>query len=328
MGAYGAFPPYYATQTGMYAPMSLQGMDPNQMHSQQRAMMHSLPPQGQSPSLHGALSDKPSGVSSTKKKTSGKKSTKKTSAKKKTAKKKKPKKKIVKKKKPKKLKPKKKPKKKKPKPKKKPKKKKPKKKVPPKKPKISKKMLTKSGRKRKEKDPDAPKRARTAFNFFLDSFREQYKKDFPEAKGVVGVTKAGSEKWRAMTDADKKEFEALANVAREAYQKQKEEYEAAGGNQKFKMLKAPPRPPTAYFMFLSEFREEYKKLHPDVKGIKEMSKEAGEKWRSMDAITKEPYDKKAALAKEEYKKLKAMSPEERVAATKDCKGKNVYAKFM
>merc|ERR1711977_659970 len=78
----------------------------------------------------------------------------------------------------------------------KPKKKKPKKKPPPKKPKVSKKMLTKTGRKRKEKDPDAPKRARTAFNFFLDSFREQYKKENPDAKGVVGVTRAGSEKWR------------------------------------------------------------------------------------------------------------------------------------
>jgi len=252
---------------------------------------------------------------------------KKTGAKKKPKKKKvKPKKKIVKKK-PKKVKPKKKPKKKKPKPKKKPKKKKPKKKPPPKKPKVSKKMLTKTGRKRKEKDPDAPKRARTAFNFFLDSFREQYKKENPDAKGVVGVTRAGSEKWRGMTATDKEPFEAQAHVAREEYNRKKEEYEANGGAAKFKLMKGPPRPPTAYFMFLNEFREQYKKDHPDVKGIKEMSKEAGEKWRGMDINTKEPYEIKARAAKEEYNKLKAMTAEERIAATASYGGK-IYARFM
>ena len=69
------------------------------------------------------------------------------------------------------------------------------------------KMLTKTGKKRKERDPDAPKRARTAFNFFLDAFREEYKRDHPDAKGVVGVTKAGSERWKSMSEEEKLPFE-------------------------------------------------------------------------------------------------------------------------
>mmetsp|Transcript_14171 Transcript_14171/g.32480 ORF Transcript_14171/g.32480 Transcript_14171/m.32480 type:complete len:289 (+) Transcript_14171:221-1087(+) len=87
-----------------------------------------------------------------------------------------------------------------------------------------KKMLTKTGKKKKERDPNAPKRARTAFNFFLDSFREDYKKDHPDSKGVVDVTRAGSERWKQMTPDEKASFEQMASVAREAYTKAKEEY--------------------------------------------------------------------------------------------------------
>ena len=37
------------------------------------------------------------------------------------------------------------------------------------------KLKTKAGRKKRARDPAAPRRARTAFNFFLDDFREEYK---------------------------------------------------------------------------------------------------------------------------------------------------------
>lgn len=37
------------------------------------------------------------------------------------------------------------------------------------------KLKTKAGRKKRARDPAAPKRARTAFNFFLDDFRAEYK---------------------------------------------------------------------------------------------------------------------------------------------------------
>ena len=193
--------------------------------------------------------------------------------------------------------------------------------------KLKMKQLTKTGKKRKERDPNAPKRARTAFNFFLDSFREDYKLQNPDAKGVVGVTKAGSEKWKNMNAEEKVPFEEQARVARDIYTKAKQEYDDAGGQALFKLRKGPPRPPTAYFMFLNAFRQEYKSKHPDVKGIKEMSKEAGERWRGMNEMDKEPYEVKAKAAKDEYLRLKGMSPEERVAACEGCSGKP-YAQFM
>ena len=186
---------------------------------------------------------------------------------------------------------------------------------------------TKSGKKKKERDPSAPKRARTAFNFFLDEFRVEYKKTNPEAKGVVEVTQSGSAKWKVMSPKEKEPFETKALEARAKYQKDKEEYERAGGQAKFKLRQAPPRPPTAYFMFLGHFRKEFKLKNPEVKGIKDMSKEAGAKWRDMDKSEKEPYEEKAKAAKQEYNRLKEMTPEERIQATAHITSGKIYDRF-
>jgi len=193
--------------------------------------------------------------------------------------------------------------------------------------KLKMKQQTKAGKKKKEKDPNAPKRARTAFNFFLDQFRGDYKLQYPDSKGVVAVTKAGSERWKEMSPEEKQPYEAKAECAREVYQKAKEAYEAQGGTAKFKLMKSPPRPPTAYFMFLNTFRKDYKSRNPEVSGIKEMSQEAGEKWRAMDQDAKEPFEAKARAAKEYYNKLKDMTPEERVTATAHIPGGKIYDQF-
>ncbi|WZN66715.1 high mobility group-T protein [Chloropicon roscoffensis] len=202
-----------------------------------------------------------------------------------------------------------------------------KKKPPKKKPvkKVPKPKLTKSGKKKKERDPLAPKRARTAFNFFLDAFREEYKITHPDVKGVVHCTKAGSEKWKTLVPAERTPYEEKAAAAREAYLKAKEEYINSGGPQKFKLAKGPPRPPTAYFVFLANFRKDRAASGAAPTSIKDVSKLAGQKWRELDPQDKVPYEQKAALAKAEYLKLKELSAEERVAAVGV---KNPYAQFL
>ena len=205
--------------------------------------------------------------------------------------------------------------------------KKPKKKVAKKKPakKTPKPKLTKSGKKKKERDPLAPKRARTAFNFFLDAFREEFKITHPDVKGVVHCTKAGSEKWKTLTPAERSPYEEKAAAAREAYLKAKEAYVSSGGPQKFKLAKGPPRPPTAYFVFLANFRKDRAASGAEPTSIKDISKLAGQKWRELDPSDKIPYEQKAALAKQEYLKLKGLTAEERVAAVGI---KNPYAQFL
>ncbi|GJP30161.1 hypothetical protein CLOM_g22667 [Closterium sp. NIES-68] len=63
---------------------------------------------------------------------------------------------------------------------------------------------------------------------------------------------------------------------------------------------APKKPTTAYFLFLEDFRKQFKDENPDVKGVTEMSKAAGIKWKSLTDEEKEKYTKGAAERKKEY----------------------------
>ncbi|XP_022762442.1 high mobility group B protein 7-like [Durio zibethinus] len=65
---------------------------------------------------------------------------------------------------------------------------------------------------------------------------------------------------------------------------------------------APKRPPTAFFLFMDDFRKSYKEANPDAKGVTGVAKEGGEKWKSMSEEEKKPYIDKAAELKAEYEK--------------------------
>lgn len=65
----------------------------------------------------------------------------------------------------------------------------------------------------------------------------------------------------------------------------------------------PKRPPSAFFVFLEEFRKIYKQEHPNVKAVSAVGKAGGEKWKSLSAAEKAPYEAKAAKRKTDYEKL-------------------------
>ncbi|CAL5082741.1 unnamed protein product [Urochloa decumbens] len=43
----------------------------------------------------------------------------------------------------------------------------------------------------------------------------------------------------------------------------------------------PKRPPSAFFVFMEEFRKDYKEKHPNVKQVSVIGKAGGEKWKSL-----------------------------------------------
>ncbi|KAK9289983.1 hypothetical protein L1049_008145 [Liquidambar formosana] len=65
----------------------------------------------------------------------------------------------------------------------------------------------------------------------------------------------------------------------------------------------PKRPPSAFFVFLEEFRKTFKKENPNVKAVSAVGKAGGEKWKSMSEAEKAPYEAKAAKRKSEYEKV-------------------------
>ena len=70
---------------------------------------------------------------------------------------------------------------------------------------------------------------------------------------------------------------------------------------KFKDPNAPKRPPSAFFLFCSEYRPKIKDEHLGL-SIGDVAKKLGEMWNNTAADDKQPYEKKAAKLKEKYEK--------------------------
>ncbi|KAK6146611.1 hypothetical protein DH2020_020480 [Rehmannia glutinosa] len=62
------------------------------------------------------------------------------------------------------------------------------------------------------------------------------------------------------------------------------------------------RPPTAFFVFMDDFRKTFKEANPDCKSVATVGKEGGLKWKSMTDEEKKVYIERAAELKAEYEK--------------------------
>ncbi|ERN09781.1 hypothetical protein AMTRI_Chr08g201910 [Amborella trichopoda] len=79
----------------------------------------------------------------------------------------------------------------------------------------------------------------------------------------------------------------------------------------------PKRPPSAFFVFLEEFRKIYKEEHPNVKAVSAVGKAGGEKWKSMSDAEKAPFEAKAAKRKSDYEKLMSAYNKKQESAAED-----------
>jgi len=81
------------------------------------------------------------------------------------------------------------------------------------------------GKKKKIKDPNAPKRPVTSFMLYSSGMRPIVKKEKPDIKfGEMG--KLLGEKWREISPVEKEKYEALANKDKERYNKEMAEYKS------------------------------------------------------------------------------------------------------
>ncbi|XP_031105473.1 HMG1/2-like protein isoform X2 [Ipomoea triloba] len=72
------------------------------------------------------------------------------------------------------------------------------------------------------------------------------------------------------------------------------------GRAKKKDSGAPKRPLTAFLLFMSDFRKNYKENFPDNRSMAIVGKAGGEKWKAMSDSEKAPYVAKASQLKSEY----------------------------
>ncbi|GFP92590.1 high mobility group b protein 3 [Phtheirospermum japonicum] len=69
------------------------------------------------------------------------------------------------------------------------------------------------------KDPNKPKRPASAFFVFMEDFRKTYKEKHPSNKSVAAVGKAGGDKWKSLSDAEKAPYIAKADKRKAEYEK-------------------------------------------------------------------------------------------------------------
>eukprot|EP00736_Rhodelphis_marinus_P003727 Rmarinus@m.4239 len=162
---------------------------------------------------------------------------------------------------------------------------------------------------KKKRDENRPKKPMTAYFCFLHHFREAYKRDNPEKKAVKDTTKVAGEKWKEMTDEEKAPYVEKAKQLRAEYEVQKAEYE-----KELEKTRKPKKPLTGYFLFMADFRKQYKDEHPEEKGVQKLTQAAGMKWKNMTEEEKLPYNEKAQILREEFNRKKAEGSEAPTAA--------------
>ncbi|XP_028110523.1 high mobility group B protein 3-like isoform X1 [Camellia sinensis] len=74
------------------------------------------------------------------------------------------------------------------------------------------------------KDPNKPKRPASAFFVFMEEFRKTYKEKHPNNKSVADVGKAGGDKWKSLSDAEKAPYVAKVEKRKTEYNKTLEAY--------------------------------------------------------------------------------------------------------
>ncbi|XP_042516150.1 HMG1/2-like protein [Macadamia integrifolia] len=83
------------------------------------------------------------------------------------------------------------------------------------------------------KDPNKPKRPASAFFVFMEEFRKSYKEKHPNNKSVSVVGKAGGDKWKSLSEAEKAPYVAKAEKRKNEYNKNMQAYnkkQAEGAN--------------------------------------------------------------------------------------------------
>ncbi|PIO72076.1 HMG box [Teladorsagia circumcincta] len=133
---------------------------------------------------------------------------------------------------------------------------------------------------------------------------EEHKKKYPnENVQVTEISKKCSEKWKTMSDDEKRRFYELAQKDAERYQAEVAAYGGEDAMRKRKRAKKDPNAPkralSAFFFFSQDRRPEVQQMHPEWK-VGQVAQELGRMWKNVSMDEKDMYERKALADKERY----------------------------
>ena len=190
------------------------------------------------------------------------------------------------------------------------------------------------------RDPLAPKRAHTAFDFFVESRKGALKTANPEIKSAEMI-KLLAEEWKAVATADRAPFKAQAAEDRERHEAEMASYvppasyvlSSVGVAKSGKRLKKDPakpkRPLTAYIAFLSAERPKLVEKYPDSAGVAALAPKLSEAWAALTPAQRDKYEKQAQADKERFdREMQTYTPSAEYLSLASQRGHHAVAELM
>ncbi|EHH21663.1 hypothetical protein EGK_04785, partial [Macaca mulatta] len=142
-------------------------------------------------------------------------------------------------------------------------------------------------------DPKKLRGKMSAHAFFVQTCWKEHKQQHPAASvNFSEFSQKCLERWKIMTAKEKGKFEDMPKADKAHYEREMKTYipPKRETKKKFKDPNAPKRPPSAFFLFCSEYRPKIKGEHPGL-SIGDVGKKPGEMWNDTAADDKHPYEK-------------------------------------
>ncbi|ELW55801.1 High mobility group protein B1 [Tupaia chinensis] len=114
-------------------------------------------------------------------------------------------------------------------------------------------------------DPKKPRGKMSSYAFFVQTCQEEHKKKHLDASvNFSEFSEELSERWKTMSAKEKGKLEDMAKAVKALYEREIKTYILPKGETKkmFKEPSAPTRPPSAFFLFCSEYCPQIKGEHP------------------------------------------------------------------
>jgi len=168
---------------------------------------------------------------------------------------------------------------------------------------------------KKLKDPNAPKKWKSAYMFFALKNRATIKEE-TGLSGLGEISKEIAKRWKELEDEEKAEYVEMETNDKERYKDEMSNYERPSIEQLREIAATKPKrktsskvsrkssdgikkPRSGYIFFCTERRITMKEEHPEYSSTEIMS-ELGAEWKALDAEEKEKYQEMAKKDKERY----------------------------
>eukprot|EP01138_Halocafeteria_seosinensis_P005646 gb/GECG01005772.1/.p1 GENE.gb/GECG01005772.1/~~gb/GECG01005772.1/.p1 ORF type:complete len:609 (+),score=116.67 gb/GECG01005772.1/:1-1827(+) len=183
-----------------------------------------------------------------------------------------------------------------------------------------------TAKRKRTRDPNAPQRPKSAYNYFVEDMRGKVQKQILDSnphlnrdrKILFSTTSSTlAETWKQMDPQWRQKYEDLASEDRRRYEIELENYRPdpwMDESGKIHDPNAPKKPMTAFVFFSQERRQQIRKLHPEM-ALSEISKRLGHEWNALSEEQKKPYADMAAEDKQRFQRemenYRAPRPEDR-----------------